>query len=534
MKKIAFAVAAIMLLGAPEANAQGFLSKLKDKAASAVAGQLMGKKDKASVKEASSEEESSDDEESASQDVMQGVMTPEQQLQRRRISSFTWDEKITPSSSTSPTALMAEFPAVPSAAELANPSEKGMISFYNGIKRVTLRAQELNLDTTCEDEFVLQWRMKKEKEIADALGLTRAEMDLLNSENITDEQREKIEEKVKMKLLGGVDAEALQAKAEAGQLTAADMANLRNLAKNVQTMQDKLAVNETSRALIKLSKATKTMQESISAGANVDAKFSAAERKKVQALKDKIYATDDPAVYNPLFAQAYESIRTYRVRAAEIWSAAVQKHVNDIKAKLPAYIKAQEQAVQDGILPDCGVNRAPLNVVIEVGDILEDAYSEFPCNYPPMYKEEILDEQYNIWWPESYVCSSIDDILAKNYLFKYDANGNLCEVKNGRLVKVGEDFYKKTLPTMKQPESAVWKSADGKREVIYNAKGQWLQLPEGDVVYPVAIKKSGNEIIWIIYQAVEANKTMRTYKNEDGEVVEVRNGIRVIKCTYKI
>lgn len=533
MKKTAIIVTALMLAFAPEANAQGFLKKLKDKAASAVGDAIVGKAFGKDSSESSSDSKN-DDYSSDSQNVMNQVMTPEQQLQRRRASSFSWNEKVTPSTTSSPLSLMAEFPAVPSAKELANPTEEAMATFYTAIKKVTLRAEELNLDTTCEDEFSLQWRQKKEQEIADAFGLTRAEMDLLNSENITDEQREKIEDKVRMKILGGVDVEGLQAKAESGQLTAADMANLQNIAKNVRSMQDKIGTDELSQAMTKLGNATRLMEETIKAGSDIDAKFSAAERKKILAIKDQIYSTKDADVYNPLYLQALESIKTYRTRAAGLWSAAVQKRFNNIKAQLPDYIKAQKQAVADGILPDCGANRAPLNVVIEAGDILEEAYSEFPCNYPPMYKEEILDEVYNIWWPEFYVCPTVEEILAKNYLYKYDDNGNPCEVKNGKLVKIDEDFYKKTLPTKKQAESAVWKSSDGKREVIYNAKGQWLQLPEGDVVYPVAIQKFDNEIVWITHQPVETKKPTIYHRDENGELIPVTTGIKVVKCTYKL
>lgn len=531
MKKTAIIVTALMLAFAPEANAQAFLKKLKDKAASAVSDAIVGKAFGKETSE-SSRDSKNDDYSSDSQNVMNQVMTPEQQLQRRRASSFSWNEKVTPSTTTSPLSLMAEFPAVPSAQELANPTEEAMAAFYTAIKKVTLRAEELNLDTTCEDEFSLQWRQKKEQELADAFGLTRAEMDLLNSENITDEQREKIEDKIRMKILGGVDVEGLQAKAESGQLTAADMANLQNIAKNVQSMQDKIGTNELSQAMTKLNNATRLMEETIKAGSDIDAKFSAAERKKILAIKDQIYSTNDADVYNPLYLQALESIKTYRTRAAGLWSTAVQKRINNIKAQLPDYIKAQKQAVADGILPDCGANRAPLNVVIEAGDILEEAYSEFPCNYPPMYKEEVLEDAlFNIWWPEFLVIPSVQEILAKNYLYKYDDNGNPCEVKNGKLVKIDEDFYKKTLPTKKQAESAVWKSSDGKREVIYNAKGQWLQLPEGDVVYPVAIQKFDNEIVWITHQPVEG----KLYKAEDSNMmVPLRTGIKIVKCTYKL
>ena len=225
MKKILTVLVAALLLGIPSADAQSFLNKLKEKAGSAIGNALsekMGKKagdkvnektdiDAEAVEAAAARQTGS----SVEQSSVPTVITPEQQLQRRRTSSFGWDGKVTPSEAKFPIPLMNEFPAVPSAQEIADPTEAGMISFYNAIKRVTLRAEELNADTTCEDDFSKEWRRKQENKVREAFGLTEEEWNLLNSDNATDAQREAIERKIQMAMFGGIDMQSAASEAEA-------------------------------------------------------------------------------------------------------------------------------------------------------------------------------------------------------------------------------------------------------------------------------------------------------------------------------
>lgn len=649
MKKILTFFAAAMLLGVPSADAQAFLNKLKEKASSAISNAIsekLGNKvedevsertgiDIEALKEKSGQQQ--DEELSSSSSVIK----PEQQLQRRRTSSFGWDGKVTPSDAKFPIPLMNEFPAVPSAQELADPTENGMISFYNAIKRVTLRAEELNADTTCEDAFSEEWRKKQEDKVREAFGLTEGEWALLNSGNATDAQREAIEKKIQMAMFGGVDMQSAAAEAEARMkeyenmseadreaemmmksvkaivdvykadpaetkyvtgltpaelekglteemefqakamksnsnysgatspfskkmqeyekaMTARDgaaykkradamnkkvqaasmkamqdmegMGSLMEGMNNMKKLEDKIGMKDVQAAERSYYDASKPMFDAIEAGSDIDARFSAAERKKVQAIKDQIYSTDDPLKYNPLYLQALEAIKTYRVRAAGLWSAAIQKRFNNIKALMPDYIKVQRKAVEDGIIPECGLWRAPLNIVIEAGDILEEAYSEFPCDYPPMYLEEVSRELRlcngeALWWPEFFVVASVDEALSAKNLFKSDTQGTIYKFNGGKWDQVPEDFDAEKLPEVQEPASAVWTSRDGKREVIYNAEGHWLQLPEGDVVNPIAIEYTGNAVIWVSYNYIDI---------EDGNSDNNCCKVQIVKCTYKL
>ncbi|MCR5759482.1 MAG: hypothetical protein K6G39_03925 [Bacteroidales bacterium] len=623
MKRLFIAIAALSLMCAP-AQAQGLLNKLKEKASEAV-GSVMSSTIGEKI-----------------QDVIPGVagktgldgdapsaVTGEQALPPRRASTFGWDGPVTPSSAKFPIPLMNEFPAVPSASELANPTEANQIAYYKAIKAVTLRAEELNEDTTCEDEQTLLWREKSNKMLSDLFGLTPAEIEELQDENLPEAEKKRLEEKMQKALLGDMDVEALEKQAAeyegksqdemvstmenkslaalyavydrnasdikkycgvtAAEFKSASRAQMNSsnpngecpemtaLNKKIKAYQkeqsakdpsfkkeadafEKRMSKETMDATMKASglgtlggglgnimnamdkaKPIMEMEQKMVAyftevqklltvpDGQVDAKFSAADRKKLLELKEKIYATDDPSVYNPLYLQALELIKTYRERAAKVWAADVQKRFNTMKENMSELIKLNRQAVEDELLPECALWRMPLNAVISAGDILAEAYSEFPSNYPPMYNEEVIRElnlakmpggEGAAWFPEFSVFGSshFDDIAAGKYIFASNSAGEVYQFSAGNWTKLSDKRIKE-LSEMKKGAAAAggsWTSRDGQRTVTFNGEGGYIALPEGDEIFqPHAWKAYSDKIQWI-----------NAITTEDGKY-------QLILCTYK-
>ena len=131
-------MAAAMLLWAPEANAQAFLNKLKEKA-----GQAIGNAISERMGEKATDSAADKMPETIGIDIhsMDGgsnsefpISDSKEALQPKRSSSFGWDGVVIPSKAEFPIPLMNEFPAVPSAAKLANPTEEDQIVFYKAIK----------------------------------------------------------------------------------------------------------------------------------------------------------------------------------------------------------------------------------------------------------------------------------------------------------------------------------------------------------------------------------------------------------------
>ena len=627
MKKLFIVIAAMSLLCAP-AQGQAFLNKLKEKAGQAVGntiGNAIGDKLQGYIPD--SVKDMAEMGETAA-DAPQAI-TGEQALPPRRASSFGWDGPVIPSSAKFPIPLMNEFPAVPSSSELAHPTEEKQIAYYKAIKAVTLRAEELNESTTCEDEETLMWRKKANNWLHDLFGLTDAEIKMLEDENLPESEKKRLEEKMGKALLGDLDVNALESEAAkyegmseaqinammadrtfaaldpvfdrnaadiqkymgvtAAEMKAASRAQMKSANPNkecpeMQALQSKSKAYqkaqaakdpsfqkaadafekrmqaETREATMKASsmggiggmmgkisemqqkaapimeteqklsnyfaQTTKLLQIPDNA---VDAKFSVADRKKLLSLKEQIYATDNPAVYNPLFQQAQEIIKTYRERAAKVWAADVQSRFDKMKANMSEIIKLNRQAVADELIPECALWRLPLNAVISAGDILAEAYSDCPADYPPMYNEEIIrevpldavpgGEAYG-WFPEFSVfgASHFDEIAAGKYLFASTDEG-VFQYNGGGWTKLSNERIKQ-LSEMKRdatPADQNFTSQDGLRKVVFNAAGGYIMLPEGDEIFqPHAWKAYSNRIQWI-----NQNTT------EDGK-------LQLVLCTYKL
>lgn len=625
MKKIVFIAASLMLLASPVANAQSILGRLAEKAGQAVSSKISEKvteKVTEKVSEKVSEtvsEKLGVDVASAGKSLPGGVSVPDgkETLQPRRSSTFGWDGVVTPSDAKFPIPLMNEFPAVPDPSKLASPTEEDQIAYYRAIKAVTLRAEELNADTTCEDEFAEKWRAELEQALMQAYGLTLEEYNALKDGTMTEAEQEKLAERIKSNLLGGMSEEQILAEAEKAEKISPDSTPQERALEATGAVYDKHAAelpkytgctaedfkrasresmysddNAATRAIEKKSEAymkslSPEMQKEVKAFMNVlkkelmnaaldstpgaraglgmatniaratqqlspilekyqkmekyaqdiyaawpkntwsdsDARFSAADRKKVESIKSEIYATESPAQYNALYLQALEVIKTYRERAAKAWAADVQKRYDGVKNSMGDVIKIQRQAVEDGVIPECALWRVPLNLVVIAGDVLAEAYSEFPCNYPAMYDTEVvrqlkLQDGEKAWWPEFYVSSDLENVLAGKNIFKEGADGKVYQFNKGSWLPVPDDFEAQAAPKASKPVSASFKSSDGMREVSYNAEGGFLSFPEGDIVYPMAWEKQGNAIVWADVSAA---------LQEDGSIV-----YQIAKCTYKL
>lgn len=617
MKKSLFALALLMMAAAP-LQAQSFLDMIRQRAEEAASNAMTQR----AMDEIPDEARGYVDM-AADPDGLQAV-TGEQALPPRRVSSVGWDGAVKPSSAKFPIPLMNEYPAVPSAEDLVNPVEAKQIAYYKAIKAVTLRAEALNADTTCEDQETLQWRGKTNDALKEAFGLTDEEVAMLDRDDLSEEEQQRLSDKMARALLGDIDTDQLEkdlgqyegksedeivagAQGESQKVVfevydrnakdllkytgipakeykdayalslkdekAGEKAN-KDIAKRAEAFQkskgaafqkeaeafQKQLSGELTKAMFSGTAWGRSASTMISAGDNArkkmtpllqmqgqlkkyyadvlacypkpsagaDYTFAASERKKLLDLKNKIYATDDPSTYNSLFRQAGERIRSYRERAARNWVADVQKRFDAYKEALPKLIKVNRQAVADGIIPECALWRAPLNMVIDAGDLLAEAYSDFPSEYPKMYQEEVvrevtLPDGYIPWWPEFtvYGADDYDELMAGKSIFAMDRDGTVYQFNKGRWDRMSgaqlESFQNKKKTSA--PANTSWTSSDGERTVYFNADGAFLQLPEGDQIFPYAWKKDGHNLSWV---------------NINMEEKDGKTKYQIVKCLYKL
>ena len=134
MKKIVMMMAALLMLSTADANAQGFLKKLKQKAQAAVVG--------TSEDEESEEQNDADSDDSVDPSKI-SVAQGSDIVPKRKTSTITWDGTITPSKASTASALMKELPALPSAEKMARSSMEEREAYTQKIAAVTTRAEQL-------------------------------------------------------------------------------------------------------------------------------------------------------------------------------------------------------------------------------------------------------------------------------------------------------------------------------------------------------------------------------------------------------
>jgi len=628
------------MLAVPQpTQAQAFLNKVKEKAqqaaqqAASKMGDVVGAPTSSSSSTSSSVSIQADDSHYAetSEEVSTVDLSKKaNQLQRQSTHVGNWDDAlVTPSTAKFPIPLMNELPAVPSAQEIANPTEAAQKAYYMAIQKVALRAQQLSQDETCDKEQEEMYNKQLKEKMMKAYGFTEREYKIFSGEiEGTEAEQQKVAEKMlgfnmddmmaafgdvenmseaereaKAKEMAGdmvsgstsaaskvfnkyatelkkytgktaaetnqmmdqqtklamqgkeKEAEAMSKKFEAEvkayqkTLSAADQKAAKEFENKMQKeLQEAMMAgaqnNPLGQMMTGMKEAQKKEQEIVALkkkqddyrealgkavpnyvyGANKDYEFTTAERKKVEAIKAKIMATDDPAVYNPLFAEANEIIKSYRQRAAQVWRADVEKRFNAIKAALPNMIKTNRQAIEDKLIPECMLYRVPLNMVLKACETLEDAYSEVPADYPVLYEAEVvrqvkLNAGEQMWWPEFYVAETVSNILAGKTIFK-SSNGQVYQFNAGKWVNANKKSSDKYIDNYAKMKSQKWTSADGKRTVTYVEEGGYFLLPEGDIIQPRAIEKIGNALVWA--EIIEE-------EDKQGNTI-----IKVVKYSYKL
>ena len=642
-------VAALLAGSTSDASAQGFLKKTMQKANEAKE-KLQEKVGNVMENVTGIDLSGNNSSESVSSEAPVQKKSATDVVAKRKASTVSWDAPVVPCSARTPAELLKELPAVPTADQIANPTEEDQILFYQAIKRVSLRAEELNAGSdACEDDWIEEWRLKMNARLSSVFGLTPEEMNKLDDPNTSEAERERLQQKMesnmrnKYNLGSEADMEARAAQLEArmnamggseaaaGQMAikaiekmrpfynaneneikylsgmsaadfyAANMAQtkysiahpdsekmcpemqkgmeyantarkkdgkayttreqafqkkmqsaMQKAMKEAQSdmmgggagsMADIMGMGNIEQMSADLSAATAEaakLQQGLAHLAELEAPMQAAldfdasalshslskdNYKKLEELRNKICATDDPDKYNALYNEAGALISNFRQNAAKKLRAEIQSRMDKVKAEMPGLIMAHQNAAKEGLIPSCAVTRAPFNAVISAADILNDAYSSISEAYPSMvctsiYHTYTLAENEMVYYPENYVGRNEGTgiiLYVKNH-----ANGTVYQLTDGKKQKVTEKDFKRDVETPiakdKQQKDQTWTSTDGKRKAYFNAEGGILQLPEGEVInsYELqALQSDARTITWF------------TIEHEEGK-------INVLKHVYKI
>ena len=324
MKKVLFLLAVVLMSDATDANAQGFLKKLKQKAQAAVSSI------KGTDNEDSEEQQDADSDEPADPSNLT-VAQGSDIVPKRKTSTITWDGTITPSTASTAAALMKELPALPSAEKMARSSMEERDAYTQKIAAVTLRAEQLQKGTDeCSDAEMEAQRQKWENKIQDMFGLTKEEFAILNDENASEAKKEPIRQKMLSKIMGtdGADMaemkrfEQMSEKEQEAYIKAHPdfMQRMMKIGQNAGSFAKKAnlmnaALNDYTAKLGMLA-----MDYSKTIEREENHSYEGIARKyntKLQKLYAQICDIDDASQIDKLYAEADELLYEYRLEAAK-------------------------------------------------------------------------------------------------------------------------------------------------------------------------------------------------------------------------
>ena len=537
MKKIVMMMAALLMLSTADANAQGFLKKLKQKAQQAV----MGNQVESEETSESREERQSDNDEPADPSNL-AVAQGSDIVPKRKTVTITWDGTITPSKASTAAALMAELPSLPSAEKMARSTMAERDAYTQQIAAVLARAEQLQAaEKECSDAEMEALRLKWENKIQDMFGLTKEEMAILNDENAPESKKKPIQDKVMMKIMGGNVDQAEMARFEKMSEKEQE-AYIRQHPEFVQKMQ-KMAMNagNFSKQMNQMTAALSGYEAKLGKLAQDYAKALEREENhsyagiakkydsKLKKLYDQICAIDDAAKIDALYAEADELVYKYRLEAAKEYRASLQRQIAEAKKFAAEYARLSKEVVDSGDLPECAIGRTDLNTVIMVGNILDEAYKDLPELEAHAVCMETIYElpkgwTFGFWECRGYI-GGVNDFKTPGgnwpLLAQNDETNEYAVIENGKFRKIDEvelksinkkadQRQKKGANLGKNPPYGVYKSRSGKRVVEYSKSGEIII--NGMTTYvPSAFTVSSDRLEWIIF-----------------------DGGKIVKCTYKM
>lgn len=537
MKKVLFLLAVVLMSGATDSNAQGFLKKLKQKAQTAVS----------SIKGTDNEENKNQQDADSDEAVNPSnivVAQGDDIVPKRKTSTITWDGIITPSTASTAAALMKELPALPSAEKMARCSMEERGAYTQKIAAVVARAEQLQKSTNgCSDAEMEALRQKWENKIQDMFGLTKEEFAILSDENASEAKKEPIRQKMLTKIMGndGADMAEMQRfekkneKEQEAYIKAHPefMQKMMKMGQNAGSFAKK--ANLMNAALTgytaKLGKLAMDYSKTIEREENHS--YEGIARKyntKLQKLYAQICDIDDASQIDKLYAEADELLYEYRLEAAKEYRESLQRQIVEVKKFASEYARLSQEVIDSGDLPECAVGRMDLNAVIMVGNLLDEAYKELPeLEAQPVCMETIYslpqDWSFGLWECRGFI-GAVDGFKAgANWpLLAEKALGDEREygvVENGKFRKISEDELKSinkqadlrqknTDKTRQKPPYGTYKSRSGQRMVEYSKTGE-LIVNGMTSFAPIAFTAKSNLLEWII--------------------LSDRN---IVKCTYKL
>lgn len=488
-------------------------------------------------------------------------------MPKLRQSTVIWDGEVQPSRAANARALLKELPALPSANEIADPSDASRTAYYNKLSAIDMRVDELDRQYACSDEEMAAARESIYKELTDILGLSVEEMKRLEDPNITESERQRLTDKASAYMMGGnspedisnmaaskkgrldqlqKEMEAIEAKERKGTLTEADKKRAAEISEEMMPMLQEMmnsmsGIMETANKSAALSAKVAKYQDRASAYADKVAALRKTEdgvvkdcrqiakeyESQLKGIYEQIWAENNSIKIHSLYDEADRLMKNYRTRAATIYLSGLRLRLDNTKKMMTEAEQLYADMADGELIPRCAARRAPLNVVTDCIDILNEAYTSFPQpEVLPVKKDKValLKEGERLLLAESgfaggFVAggggSVIDDFVKNSRLLVHNETDNsYYEISGGKRTRLDGDGpfdfrVKGSKPAETYGEIPL---RGGGRKAVYSRDGS-LTLHDGTILYPLVMSRHSDRLEFIILD----------YSNEG-----------LMKCTYKL
>jgi len=482
-----------------------------------------------------------------------------------RQSTVIWDGEVQPSRAANARALLKELPALPSANEIAAPSDASRTAYYNKLSAIDMRVDELDRQYACSDEEMAAARENIYRELTGILGLSVEEMKRLEDPNITESERQRLTDKASAHMMGGnspedisnmaaskkgrldqlqKEIEAIEAKERKGTLTEADKKRAAEISEEMMPMLQEMmnsmsGVIATAEKSAAFSAKVAKYQDRASAYADKVAALRKTEdgvvkdcrqiaeeyESQLKGIYEQIWAESNPVKIHSLYDEADRLMKNYRTRAATIYLSGLRLRLDNAKKMMTEAEQLYADMADGELIPRCAARRAPLNVVTDCIDILNEAYTSFPQpGVLPVKNDKIalLKEGEHLLLAESgfaggFVAggSVVDDFVKNSRLLVHNETDNsYYEISGGKRTRLDGDGpfdfrVKASRPAETYGEIPL---RGGGRKAVYSRDGS-LTLHDGTILYPLVMSRHSDRLEFIILD----------YSNEG-----------LMKCTYKL
>ena len=482
-----------------------------------------------------------------------------------RQSTVIWDGEVQPSRAANARALLKELPALPSANEIAAPSDASRTAYYNKLSAIDMRVDELDRQYACSDEEMAAARENIYRELTGILDLSVEEMKRLEDPNITESERQRLTDKASAHMMGGnspkdisnmaaskkgrldqlqKEIEAIEAKERKGTLTEADKKRAAEISEEMMPMLQEMmnsmsGVIATAEKSAAFSAKVAKYQDRASAYADKVAALRKTEdgvvkdcrqiaeeyESQLKDIYEQIWAESNPVKIHSLYDEADRFMKNYRTRAATIYLSGLRLRLDNAKKMMTEAEQLYADMADGELIPRCAARRAPLNVVTDCIDILNEAYTSFPQpGVLPVKNDKIalLKEGERLLLAESgfaggFVAggSVVDDFVKNSRLLVHNETDNsYYEISGGKRTRLDGDGpfdfrVKASRPAETYGEIPL---RGGGRKAVYSRDGS-LTLHDGTILYPLVMSRHSDRLEFIILD----------YSNEG-----------LMKCTYKL